>query len=186
MRSSVKIGLVALIVGGAATAFLHGPHDAAGLAEGSRAPAFRLERPDGTAFDSSALRGRVVVLNFWATWCAPCVEEMPSLEGLQRALGGERLSVVAVSVDDDPRELSDFVARQKLTLTVLRDPGTHAIARTYGVEGFPTTFVIGADGLVRGVYVGPAEWDTPGALAHFRKLLGERRPAESAGLLAAP
>jgi peroxiredoxin len=182
----VKIGLAAVIVVGAAFGFLGRSPDGAGLAEGALAPAFRLERLGGTAFDSSTLRGRLVVLNFWATWCPPCVEEMPSLEGLHRALGREGVRVVAVSVDDDPLALSAFIARHHLTLTVLRDPGAHGVARRYGVEGFPTTFVIGADGLVRGVYVGPAEWDTPGALDHFRKLLGEERPAGRDGLTTAP
>lgn len=180
MRGVVKISAAAVLLAGTAQAFFGHSHDVAALSEGAGAPAFQAERPDGSSFDSSALRGRPVVLNFWATWCAPCVEELPSLEGLHRALGPEGLAVVAVSVDDEPQELRRFVARHRLTLDVLRDPGAHAVARRYGVEAFPTTFVIDADGVVRGVYVGPAEWDTPGALAHFRKLLSPpRRPGAS-------
>lgn len=186
VRGVVKITAAAVLLAGTAQAFFGHSHDAAALSEGSRAPAFQAERPDGTTFDSGALRGRPVVLNFWATWCPPCVEELPSLEGLHRALGAEGLAVVAVSVDDEPQELRRFVARQRLTLDVLRDPGTHAVARRYGVEAFPTTFVLDADGVVRGVYVGPAEWDTPGALAHFRKLLASPRPPAASRTTATP
>jgi thiol-disulfide isomerase/thioredoxin len=110
-------------------------------------------------------------VNFWATWCAPCVAEMPSLARLERALGRESLAVVGVSVDESEADLRDFVAREGIRFAVLRDPGGRVAARAFGVEGYPTTFVLDAGGVVRERYLGPARWDDPEALDHFRGLL---------------
>jgi peroxiredoxin len=158
--------LAALALAGVVTRAPSGPTPAAG----SPAPAFEALTLAGARFDSGSLRGAPVLLNFWATWCAPCVEEMPALERLHRDLGPEGLRVLAVSVDDDPLAATGFAVRHGLTLTTLRDFGGRAAA-AYGVEGLPTTFVIDAQGVVRDVYVGPVEWDSPGAAAHLRKLL---------------
>ena len=169
MRRSVKLGLglIALVV--VAGLAGRGPR-AAGLREGQPAPAWQAEGIDGRVFDSAALSGRPAVLNFWATWCAPCVEEMPALERLHRALAPQGLRVIAVSVDDDPLAARSFAVSHGLTLTVLRDFGGRAAA-AHGVEGLPTTVVIDARGSVQGVYVGAVEWDAAGAVAHLRKLL---------------
>ncbi len=170
MRSWAKVGALALLVAAVGAGVCRRPSAGPLVSEGATAPAFRLATLAGDALDSQALLSGPVVLNFWATWCAPCVEELPSLERLHRALGPEGLRVVALSQDDDPVELRRFVARHGLTLAVARDAG-HAVASAYGVEGLPTTFVIESGGRVRGAYVGVAEWDTPGALRHMRRLL---------------
>ncbi len=143
------------------------------LSKGAAAPAFRLPALAGGESELGALRGKVVVLNFWATWCPPCVSEMPSLERLHRTLGPEGLAVVAVSTDEDEAELRRFVAQYSLTLPVLRDPGGRVASDQYRTTGYPETFVLDRSGVLLEHVVGPAEWDTPQALAHFRALLGQ-------------
>ena len=113
------------------------------LQAGSEAPGFRLPSLAGGEVDLASQRGKVVVLNFWATWCPPCVAEMPSLERLHRALSPEGLSVVTVSTDEDEAELRRFVAERALTLPVLKDPGGRVAAAEYRTTGYPETFVAG-------------------------------------------
>jgi len=146
-----------------------------GLKPGSLAPTFRLVALSGETVELASLRGKVVVVNFWATWCPPCVEEMPSLEGLHLALMKEGLVVLSVSVDEDEAGLRGFVARAGITFPVLRDPGGYHSAQAYHTTGYPETFVIDPSGrLLEPAYVGPARWDTPEAIDHFRSLLRRR------------
>jgi cytochrome c biogenesis protein CcmG, thiol:disulfide interchange protein DsbE len=148
---------------------------------GSRPPRIGTVAPDFTVQDTdqklslSQFRGQVVVLNFWATWCPPCVAEMPSLERLHRTLGPEGLVVLGVSEDEDEKAATDFVQRLGLTFPIPRDTGAHTAA-AYRTTGYPESFVIDRDGTLLRTFVGPAEWDTPEALAYFRGLL-PRRPA---------
>jgi peroxiredoxin len=141
------------------------------LTRGMAAPEFTLPDLHGQQHTLSGLRGKVAVLNFWATWCPPCVEEMPSLDGLHKALAPEGLVVLGISVDEDASALRRFVQERGIGLTVLHDPGGRQAATAYGVRGFPETVVVGPDGLVIESYRGPARWDTPEALSHFRELL---------------
>ncbi len=138
------------------------------LKRGTLAPPLRLPSLAGGELDLAALRGRVVVLNFWATWCPPCVEEMPSLERLHRALSDDGLAVVTVSVDEDEAVLRRFVEQHGLTFPILRDPGGKA-AGAFRTTGYPETFELDAQGVVREHYVGPADWDAPEMIEHFRK-----------------
>lgn len=147
-------------------------HKGYALQKGSAAPPFRLVSLAGGEGDLAALRGKVVVLNFWATWCPPCVAEMPSLERLHRTLGPEGLAVVTVSTDEDEAELRRFVSGRALSLPVLRDPGGRVASGAYRTTGYPETFVLDRSGVVLEHFVGPVEWDTPQSLAHFRTLLG--------------
>ena len=121
----------------------------------------------------SSFRGHVVVVNFWATWCAPCRAELPSLDRLHRALGRDGLVVLAVSVDERGADVAGFVKQRGLSLPVLRDVGGLQAARELSVEGYPTTFVVDAAGRLRARYLGVADWDLPEALDHFRRLLKE-------------
>jgi cytochrome c biogenesis protein CcmG/thiol:disulfide interchange protein DsbE len=145
------------------------------LRQGQEAPAFRLASlAGGGSGDLAALRGRVVVLNFWATWCAPCVAEMPSLERLHRKLGPEGLAVLAVATDDDEADVRRFIADRGLTLPVLRDPGGRVAADSYHTTGYPETFILDRSGLLVEHVVGPAEWDSPDWLARFQALMGAK------------
>ncbi len=120
----------------------------------------------GTPVRLADLEGRVVLLNFWATWCSPCIREMPSLDRLQARLGGRGLSVVAVSIDRGGiKVIQPFAKRLGLKhLGLYHDP-KGALFRAFGVSGLPATFLIGRDGGIHGAYAGPAEWDGPEALA---------------------
>ncbi len=116
-----------------------------------------------------------MVINFWATWCPPCVAEMPALDRLHRALSRDGLVVLGVSVDEDEAVLTSFIEKGGLTLKVLRDPGGAVAQGAYRTTGYPETFVVDAKGVIVETYVGPADWDTPDALDHFRRLL---KPAD--------
>ena len=123
--------------------------------------------------------GRVVLLNFWATWCAPCVREMPSLDRLQAALGDRGLRVAAVSIDrGGAKVIRPFAKRLGLAhLGLYHDP-EGALFRAFGVTGLPASFLIDPAGAILGAYAGPAEWDGPEARALIEYYLN--RPAAAA------
>jgi thiol-disulfide isomerase/thioredoxin len=129
------------------------------------------------------LKGRVVLLNFWATWCAPCIREMPSLDRLQAGLGERGLAVVAVSIDRGGAEvIRPFAKRLGLAhLGLYHDP-KGALFRAFGVTGLPTSFLIDRQGGIVGAYAGPAEWDGPEARALIEYYLErpERSPEHAA------
>jgi thiol-disulfide isomerase/thioredoxin len=105
-------------------------------------------------------KGRVVLLNFWATWCGPCVREMPALDRLQAALGGRGLRVVAVSIDRKGAQvIRPFAKRLGLAHMGLYHDPKGALFRAFGVTGLPATFLIDRQGGIVGAYAGPAEWD---------------------------
>ena len=178
-RELTKYSLVLAIILGAALVFVRLQDTKGyGLREGTEAPTFRLPSLDGGEVDLASLRGKVVLVNFWATFCAPCVAEMPSLEALHEAVGPEGLVVLGVSVDEDRGDLERFVKEKGIRFTILRDPGGRGVASAaYRTTGYPETYVIGPTGRLLESYVGPAEWDTPGSLRHFRDLLRRDRAA---------
>ncbi|MBO6950099.1 MAG: TlpA family protein disulfide reductase [Rhodospirillales bacterium] len=126
----------------------------------------------GQSLQLSDWRGKVVLLNVWATWCGPCREEMPTLDRLQEKLGGERFDVLALSIDRGGvgvvRDFYDEIGLQHLQIRI--DQTTRA-SRAMKVFGLPTTLLIGPDGKELGRKVGPAEWDAPEAIAFFKSIL---------------
>lgn len=143
------------------------------LKEGQRGPAFRLERFGGGSVSLDTWKDRLVVLNFWATWCTPCTLEMPTLEALWRDYRGRGLVVVGISVDRGaPRPLLEpYLKNLGITFPVLLDPDT-ATARAWRVTGLPATFVLRPGGEVVGVAVGAREWNS----AEMRALLETMLP----------
>lgn len=140
----------------------------------AKVPPIALRALDGARVRLGDFAGQVVLVNFWATWCAPCVREMPSLDRLQAELAGEGLIVAAVSVDrGGAAAVEPFAAKYGLAhLRLLLDPKSE-VARALGLPGLPTSYVLDRGGDVVGVLTGPAEWDSPEAKALLRHYLRE-------------
>ncbi|MEK7215871.1 MAG: TlpA disulfide reductase family protein [Chloroflexota bacterium] len=119
----------------------------------------------------SELRGQMVVLNFWATWCPPCVEEMPSLERLHRKLRDRGVVVLGVSVDDDAVAYEQFLRDYHISFPNYRDPGGQ-IAGRYGTHMFPETYIIDPEGRVARKVIGSHRWDSPEVLFYLTQLAG--------------
>ena len=141
--------------------------------ESRAAPTLPLRAADGAETTLGAFRGRLVLVNFWATWCAPCIREMPALDSLQRMIGHEGFAVIAVSQDRNGWPvMQPFLDRLALrSMTVLHDPGG-ALGRAVGLKGLPTTILYGRDGREIGRLVGDAAWDGPAAVALIKGHLG--------------
>jgi peroxiredoxin len=117
-----------------------------------------------------SLRGQVVLLNFWATWCKPCEDEMPAMQSLHQALGDRGFALLAVSVDDDPRAVEEFATRLGLSFPILLDPEKKA-ADAYQSYRFPESYLIDREGVLVTRYIGPRDWDAPAYLDRIRRLL---------------
>lgn len=114
----------------------------------------------GQALTFADFAGRVLLVNFWATWCAPCVEEMPALDRLQRARGSDRFQVVAISQDrEGASKAGPFMADLGLNALGLYTDADWSLGRALAMRGLPTTFLIDAQGRLLGRYLGPAHWD---------------------------
>jgi cytochrome c biogenesis protein CcmG/thiol:disulfide interchange protein DsbE len=142
---------------------------------GSRPPRIGSAAPDFTVQDSqnkitlSQFRGKVVVLNFWATWCPPCVEEMPSLVQMQRLMKAKGVTVLAVSVDVDENAYRQFLKDHKVDLLTVRDPSQKS-NDLYGTFKFPETYIIDRNGIMRRKFIGPVDWTEPDVTEFLGKL----------------
>ena len=166
-RRGLRIALVAVLIGLA----LGGGLFALSRRGPQRAPDFAVTDLQGRTVRLSALRGKVVVLNLWATWCAPCVEEMPSIERLWSTLQGDDFALLAVSQDEEGRRsVEPFVQRMKFSFPVFLDP-EHEVGDRYGVWGYPETFVIDRNGYVAERVIGPRDWASAESLAALRALI---------------
>jgi peroxiredoxin len=143
------------------------------VGRGTPAPAFELPLVGGgPSLSVEQLRGKVVLLNFWATWCKPCEDEMPAMERLYRALAGSDFELVAVSVDEDEAVVDAFAKRLGLSFPILLDP-TKEVAIAYQTFRFPESLLVGRDGVVLERYVGPKDWDADAYLDRIRRLLAD-------------
>jgi cytochrome c biogenesis protein CcmG/thiol:disulfide interchange protein DsbE len=125
----------------------------------------------------SDLKGKVVVLNFWGSWCGPCVEEIPSLDRLQRRIASRNGVVLGVAADEDPAAFQKFLRDQAVTFPTYRDPATKdnrsPIAMSYGTSMVPETYIIDRHGKIARKVIGPQQWDSPDLLAYFDAILGQ-------------
>jgi cytochrome c biogenesis protein CcmG/thiol:disulfide interchange protein DsbE len=143
------------------------------LEAGDSAPDFTLPALDGGTVSLSDYRQQVVVLNFWATWCPPCIDEVPSLREFAEQTQGLGVTVIGVSVDQDLAALERFVVNAHLSFPIARDPD-QALASRYGTFKFPETYVIDRDGRIARKIIGAIDWEDPGVTAFVRNLAGER------------
>jgi peroxiredoxin len=118
------------------------------------------------------LKGKVVILNFWATWCPPCIEETPSLNRLQKYVESRNALVLGVSIDEDPAAYEKFLKDQGIVFPTFREP-TRKLALDYGTPVFPDTYVIDRHGKILRKFFGPQQWDSPDMLAYFDAVLGQ-------------
>ena len=147
----------------------------AGCYSASRPPRIGSTAPDFTVQDVdrkialSDLHGKIVVLNFWATWCPPCVDEMPSLVHLQQRLKDKGVTVLAVSVDVDEGAYRRFLKDHNIDLLTVRDPD-HKSSNLYGTFKFPETYIIDRDGKMRRKFIGEVDWDQAEVVEFLSKL----------------
>jgi thiol-disulfide isomerase/thioredoxin len=144
-------------------------------------PNLAFQGADGRAMTLADLRGRVVLLNLWATWCAPCRKEMPALDRLQAEMGGAEFEVVAVNIDqrnlDRPRAFLQEIGVTRLGWYA--DPSARIFQQLRAVDravGMPTTLLIDRDGCELAYLAGPAEWASDDAMAFIRAALGRGKP----------
>jgi peroxiredoxin len=132
------------------------------LARRKAADDFTIPLAGGQSFHLAEHRGHAVLMNFWATWCSPCLEEMPAMERLWRQHKDGHLVVLAVSVDTDPKIVTPFISRHGYTFAVGLD-ATMALAQSYGVRAIPSTFLIDRHGDLLAIALGPRKWDNTAA-----------------------
>lgn len=151
----------------------------------ARPPALELPGLDGRAHSLADYKGQVVLVNFWATWCPPCVHEMPSLARLAKRLHGRPFVVLAVNVGDSPAEVRAFLRRIRVDLPVLLDQHGNSPG-AWKVYGFPTSFLIDREGKIRYAAYGAREWDARDIVAIIERLLPDaktkaRKPPTAGG-----
>jgi cytochrome c biogenesis protein CcmG, thiol:disulfide interchange protein DsbE len=137
---------------------------------GDRAPDFSIKADNGKTVTARDFGGKLLILNFWATWCQPCVQEVPSLDLLQRQLGPKGLVVLGVSEDKDAKAYQDFLARFRVTYMTARDPGV-VIKPKYGTIQIPESYIIDTNGRVVEKIVGEANWSSAQMVQHVQSLL---------------
>lgn len=142
------------------------------LQVGDKAPDFALTGAFGGEGKLSDLRGQFVILNFWATWCAPCVEEMPSLQRLHRAYDGDDFEIVAVSLDNEGAAVvKSFAERHKLEFSLAVDPEKKT-EMLYGLTGLPETYILDKEGVILEKILGPRDWASADTVEKMIKLVG--------------
>lgn len=148
---------------------------ASGCNRGSRPPRIGDSARDFTVRDSdrqvtlSQFRGQVLVLNFWATWCPPCVAELPSLMSMQERTRAQGVVVLGVSIDVDEDAYHRFLKQRQVNFLTVRDP-EQKVADLYGTAGWPETYIIDRQGMLRRKFVGPIDWSSPEVVQFLGRL----------------
>jgi peroxiredoxin len=149
------------------------------------APDFTLPTADGQQVALGQYRGKVVFLNFWATWCIPCREEMPALERLHQTYQGQDLAIISIDLKESAEQVKAFFDKHSLSFPALLDHnGT--VFRDYLVAGMPTTYLIGRDGTMLARGIGGRDWTRPEALQLIQELLKSAPPAAQPSLQVSP
>jgi len=163
------------VVSAAAAVYLSTRGDSDPVDKGQLAPGFELETLEGERVTLASLRGRVVYVNFWATWCAPCRDEAPALQRLYAELHDDGFELLAATIDEAGNEakVQSFREEFGLGFPILRDPDRVVYSR-FGATGVPETYLIDAEGRLAEAYIGPRDWDEPRYARAIRRLLGRR------------
>ena len=140
------------------------------------APDFTFPGLDGKMVSLSDYRGKVVLVNIWATWCPPCVDEMPSMEKLYRKFKGKNFEILAVSIDEPGlKAVAPFMKKSNLTFPALID-SEGAIKAVYGITGVPESFIVDKQGILIKKIVGPVDWATPDIFRFFSEVIEKPYP----------
>ncbi|HUS06647.1 MAG TPA: TlpA disulfide reductase family protein [Bryobacteraceae bacterium] len=137
---------------------------------GDSAPDFSIRTDDGKTITKSSFGGRLLVLNFWATWCPPCIEEMPSLDAFARQMQTAGVVVLGVSVDKSDEAYKRFLKRARPAFLTARDPEAN-ISSDYGTYKWPETYIIDRTGKVIQKHIGPKDWTDPNIVNEIKALL---------------
>jgi len=171
MNTKAIVLIILIAIGIAAVVFLPDQRSYRSVAAvGSEAPDFELKDFTGRTWRLSDLRGRVVFVNFWATWCTTCKAEMPYKEKLYEKMQGRPFQMLGILFRDDPDNLVQYFKEHKVSLPTLISPDNE-VARLYGITGVPETFIVDKNGIIREKIVGPREWDSPESIAMIEKWL---------------
>jgi peroxiredoxin len=139
---------------------------------GTPLPAFTLTTVDGKTIDFSQLRGKVLILNFWATWCGPCKEEMPALARLSRRFDPGDVAILTITTEHERTSLQQFMKQLDSTLPVLLDE-QRDVSLAFMVRGLPTTIFVEKKGTIVARALGPRDWDGPDAIRFIERLRAE-------------
>lgn len=161
-----------LILFGCLTLFITSCGEKPAATVGNPAPAFDTVDLKGDVWSLSKLKGKVVFVNFWATWCAPCREEMPAMQRLYTKLPKDKFEMIALFNNDKPELVKNFVSKLGLTFPILSDEYNFAGPK-YGITGLPETFIVDKNGVIREKFIGPAKWDSPKYVAMLMKYINE-------------
>jgi peroxiredoxin len=137
---------------------------------GDAAPEFSITTDTGRTIARSSFGGKLLVLNFWATWCPPCVEEIPSLDQFQKTFSGSGVVVLGISVDQNQKAYQQFLSRAKVAFMTARDPEAE-ISAEYGTFKYPETYIIDSRGKVVEKIIGPTNWTDPEMMNRVKSLL---------------
>ncbi|TCJ12942.1 TlpA family protein disulfide reductase [Parasulfuritortus cantonensis] len=136
------------------------------------APALKLASLAGPAIDLASLRGKVVLVNFWATWCPPCRKEIPSMNRLAARMAGRPFAILGVNMGDNPADIRAYTQQVPIEFAILPDPDGNLL-KPWQVVAFPTSYVVDKQGRIRLGLFGSIEWDSPEAVAELERLLAE-------------
>lgn len=168
MRYLLLIVLL-VVLGGGAYIYSNLPSTTA-VVTGEVAPDFTLEDTKGNKITLSALRGKVVMVNFWATWCPPCIEEMPSMESLNKFMADEDFVMLAINTEKNGRTVvPEFLEKSPYTFPILYDDQS-TVQQQYGVYKFPESFIVGKDGTVVEKIIGSLDWSSSKTVAYLKSL----------------
>jgi peroxiredoxin len=141
------------------------------VAVGDLAPDFQLEDTKGNKVSLSDLRGKIVLVNFWATWCPPCIEEMPSMERLNEVIAGNDFVMLAINAEENGRSIVPaFLEKTPYTFPILYD-NKGVVQKRYGVFKFPESFIVNKDGTVAEKIIGPLDWSSLKTITYFKSLI---------------
>lgn len=175
MNRLVLIAVIVLVGGSVylvSTSSSRPPYETVKLvAIGDLAPDFQLEDTKGNKVSLSDLRGKIVLVNFWATWCPPCIEEMPSMERLNEVVAGNDFVMLAINTEENGRSVVPaFLEKTPYTFPILYDD-KGVVQKSYGVFKFPESFIIRKDGTIAEKIIGPLDWSSLKTITYLKGLI---------------